>query len=613
MLSMGDILKARYRIDRMLDIGALEGHYGGWDLETNEPVLIKELLPQPDLDPEMLETLRANFERDATSLARLAHPHIVRVIDHFCAATNGTHEINAYLIEESVPGQTLAELIKREGAIRERRVTLWAEQLLDGLAHAHGRGVCHRDIKPDNILITPDDQAMLTGFDLVALWNPLDPRMWTAKRVMGTPHYAPPECWGMKMTHVDARSDIYTLGAALYHTLTGEQPLTAGERTSNPYRFLQVKALNPKVGATTRDVVLKAMELPRDKRFQSAEEMAKALRKKSEYISSAAPPPAAIWPAYGPRPWVRRRRPSLRVLLIFLLVIAVTGLGIVWLDQSGFDWYGGTRVRADSADLAAREREGSEFLSGAASATDSAYPVATAVVSAVAAAPTEVAELNTVPTPRPSPTLPPVEAVAPLGLSIAPPSGWRNVVEDAFSDNRTGWLVNNHEDDWGTITRQVTGGAYRWTVNATQAVGRWSTLTLPDDGGSLGDFHAGVDARRESGPQAAAYGLLLRQFEGGYYIFNVRDDGYYQFNLWAGYEWQPIIDWTETTAVRSGEINRLTVRAEGNRFALFINDQRVAETENDQIPRGKIGLSISTAATQGNAVFVFDNFTLWVP
>ncbi len=78
------------------------------------------------------------------------------------------------------------------------------------------------------MLITPDDHALLTNFEIVALWSPGDPRTWTAKRVLGVPQYAPPECWGMHTSQVDARSDIYSLGATLYHAITGEQPLTAG-------------------------------------------------------------------------------------------------------------------------------------------------------------------------------------------------------------------------------------------------------------------------------------------------------------------------------------------------------------------------------------------------
>ncbi len=613
MLSLSKVLKARYRVDRMLDIGALEGHYGGWDLEKNEPVLIKELLPQPDLDPETLETLRTSFERDAVGLTRLHHPHIVHVLDHFCAPGDRGPELNAYLIEEVVPGQTLTELIQREGTIRESRVTAWAEQLLEGLTHAHQQGVCHRDIKPDNILITPDDRAMLTGFEIVALWNPLDPRTWTAKRVMGTPDYAPPECWGMKMTHVDARSDIYSLGASLYHALTGEQPLTAGERTSNPYRFLQVKALNPKVSGETRDVVMKAMELPRDKRFQSAGEMAKALRHKSEYVLSASPPPAAIWPAYGPRRWTGQRKPRLRPLLVFVLLLAVAGLGMAGLNQSGFDWVRGALALAggrENGDPVADPSDETEFLLEIVGVAESAFPVATPVSSVVEApSPPQPEEVDVVDTPAPLPSPTPV----PVDLAHAPPSGWQNVLDETFADNRSGWLVSDHEDDWGTISRQVTGGTYRWTVNAPQAVGRWSTLNLLNGESALGDFYVAVDARRESGPLAAAYGLLLRQTDGLYYVFNVRDDGHYQFSLWAGYEWRPIIDWTQTTIVRQGEVNRLAVRAEGSGFTLLINDQWMAQIEDDGIEQGRIGLSISTAATQGDAVFIFDNFTLWTP
>jgi len=262
MLNLGTILNNRYRVDRMLEIGALEARYVGWDLETNTPVTINQ------------ET----FEQDAAALADLHHPGVAGVLGYFCAPEQGRNghapDLNAYLILPTPTGQALAELLRQEGSVIESRVVAWAIQILDALSYVHNRGVRHRDINPGNILITPDDRAVLTDFEILALWDPSDPRTWTAKRVMGTPEYAPPERWGMRYTKVDPRSDIYSLGATLYHALTSEQPLTAGERTSNPYRFLQVKALSPRVSERTKNVILKAMELAQDRRFQSAAEMA---------------------------------------------------------------------------------------------------------------------------------------------------------------------------------------------------------------------------------------------------------------------------------------------------------------------------------------------------
>ncbi|MCU0522162.1 MAG: LamG domain-containing protein, partial [Anaerolineae bacterium] len=104
-----------------------------------------------------------------------------------------------------------------------------------------------------------------------------------------------------------------------------------------------------------------------------------------------------------------------------------------------------------------------------------------------------------------------------------------------------------------------------------------------------------------------------RHTAGSYYLFSVRDDGYFQFSLWNGVAWDPIVDWTQTTSVQAGMANRIAVKADGARFELYINGALVHEAEDDQIVGGEAGLSISTAATDGLAVFAFDNFELWGP
>ncbi|MGC9348915.1 MAG: serine/threonine protein kinase [Anaerolineae bacterium] len=621
MPSLGTMLRERYRVDRMLEIDALEAQYTGRDMEAGVAVVIRELLPQPDLDAETMGALEQSFKEHAEALMGLDHPHIVPVVDYFCctdgnlsAPTDSVGEdgVKAYVIARVVPGHTLATMIEREGALKETRVMRWAQQILDALQYCHERGVIHRDITPENIIITPDDRAMLTGFEIIGLWKPSDPRTWTAKRVMGTPEYAPPERWGLKSYQVDARSDIYSLGATLYHAVTGEQPITAGERTSNPYRFLQVKALTPHVSPELKSVVLKAMELPRDRRYQTAEAMAIALREKRKISVNHAPPPASILPKRQPSPWGR-----VLGLTFATLVIILAGFLGLWLNQTLLPGRAKDPVVARTPSVAGAQQPGATRESIAAgqpelTTVEPQRDVPTGEPSDVVSGEDSgaVIELDATGTP----TLPTDEFdLAPSDRVVKPPSGWQIVIDDAFETNANGWIVSEFEDDWGSMTREVVEGTYRWEIAASQAVGRWCTPELDGDGRDVGEFYVSVDAQRVSGPESAAYGLILRHVEGSYYLFSVRDDGYFQFNLWYGYAWQPLLDWTQTTVVQPGEANRLTVLVQDGEFEFYINDTFVGKAENNQLPEGEVGLSISTAATEGTAVFIFDDFELWTP
>jgi serine/threonine protein kinase len=172
--------------------------YRAWDTRLNIPVAIKELVPQPGLDAPTLSHQRRQFIQEAQILARLRHPHLVNVTDYFEEAGN------AYLVMEFMRGESLAERIEREGALDEAQVVTWAEQLLAALAYCHAQGVLHRDVKPQNVVITPEGEAVLVDFGLVKLWDPRDPRTQTAIRGAGTPEYAPPEQYDAVSGHTDA-------------------------------------------------------------------------------------------------------------------------------------------------------------------------------------------------------------------------------------------------------------------------------------------------------------------------------------------------------------------------------------------------------------------------
>jgi len=326
MLTAGTILQNRYRVGSLLNQGGMGAVYRAWDTRLDIPVALKEMTPQPGLPSGVLFQLRQQFQQEAQVLARLSHPHLVSVTDFF------EERGNAYLVMNFVEGDNLAKHIEHRGALPEAEVLNWGAQLLSALAYCHSQGVIHRDVKPLNVIIQPNGQAVLVDFGLVKLWDPHDPRTKTAMRGMGTPEYAPPEQYSGLPSSTDARSDIYGLGATLYHALTGRAPLTATDRIADPRQFAPVRRLNSRVNPRTERVILRAMELERDQRFQSAQEMLAALT--GEGAASARPRRKATKVMPG-APVPRRRRRAVWVWILLLLIVLLLGTGgaLWWMAQ----------------------------------------------------------------------------------------------------------------------------------------------------------------------------------------------------------------------------------------------------------------------------------------
>lgn len=309
MLNPGAILQNRYRITSLLAQGGMGAVYRAWDLNLNIPVAVKEMIPQPGINPTMLSDLRQQFYREAQVLARLNHPNLVRVTNFF--EENG----NAYLVMDFIEGQSLADLIAQKGALPPTQVMVWADQLLDALAYCHSQGIIHRDIKPQNIIIRPDGRPILVDFGLVKLWDPRDPHTQTVIRGMGTPEYAPPEQYGTFGTYTDPRSDIYSLGATLYHALVGFAPATFTQRTLNANSLVMPRQVLPALSPDLERAILKAMEIRPEQRFQSAAEMRKSLRPQQTHLPE--PPTQPV----RPKPF--------RQLSVILASAAVAGLLLI--------------------------------------------------------------------------------------------------------------------------------------------------------------------------------------------------------------------------------------------------------------------------------------------
>jgi serine/threonine protein kinase len=299
LLVPGTVLHGRYRVLACIGQGGMGAVYRAADLRLEGRVCaIKEILTDPDLPPELQAQAQQQFYREASVLARLDHPNLPKVSDYF------TEEGREYLVMDYVAGPDLRQVLEeaqRAGQmLEEARVLGWAMQLCDALSYLHSQAppILHRDIKPSNIKETAGGLIKLVDFGLVKLLTPDDTRTITVLQGRGTIAYTPLEQYGGDTGHTDPRSDVYALGATLYHLLTGRPPADARERFLRPESLAPPRALNPRISPTTERAILAAMAMHPDDRPPTVEVFRQMLTDTS--FSDAL----AVWVPPG-REWER--------------------------------------------------------------------------------------------------------------------------------------------------------------------------------------------------------------------------------------------------------------------------------------------------------------------
>jgi serine/threonine protein kinase len=266
-LQPGTILRSRYKVLELVGQGGMSAVYRAEDLRLRGRLCaLKEILPEQISAGGPIAQAQEQFYREASILARLDHPNLPKVSDYF------SHKGRDYLVMDFVPGRNLKEILdeaRRAGRfLDEKQVLEWTAQLCDALEYLHGQDppVLHRDIKPSNIKLTPRGTIKLVDFGLVKLLAPDDSRTVTVVQGRGTVQYTPLEQYGGDTGHTDIRSDLYSLGATLYHLLTGTQPADAKQRFLKPGSLIPPRTINPAISPTTERAILQAMAMHPDER-----------------------------------------------------------------------------------------------------------------------------------------------------------------------------------------------------------------------------------------------------------------------------------------------------------------------------------------------------------
>ena len=259
-LRKGDVLKGRYEILNLIGKGGMSRVFLASDRQlTNKQWAVKEV-DRRKKDPAG-RPIEQSLASEADILSRLDHPNIVNIID-----VEKTENF-IYIVMDHVPGQTLAELVRTEGPQSEADVQKWMLQICDVMGYLHNQNppIIYRDMKPANVMLHPDGYVKIIDFGVSREYKDTQNHDTIS---FGTEGYAPPEAYGNAQTN--AASDIYSIGATMWHLLAGEAP--------SGMPIPDVRTLNPNVGEGFAQVIIpKCTKLDRPLRYQSCEELASDL------------------------------------------------------------------------------------------------------------------------------------------------------------------------------------------------------------------------------------------------------------------------------------------------------------------------------------------------
>ncbi len=261
---VGKRLDGRYEIKEIIGVGGMAVVYKAYDNQENRTVAVKILKEEFISNEEFVR----RFKNESKAIAMLSHPNIVKVYD----VSFG--DLIQYIVMEYIDGITLKEYIEHEGSLRWKDAVHFTIQILKGLQHAHDKGIVHRDVKPQNIMVLPDGTIKVTDFGR-ARFARSEQRTITDKAI-GSVHYISPE--QARGERTDEKTDIYSVGVILYEMLTGQLPFQAENAVSVAIMQLQREPqlpteINGSIPLGLEQITMHAMQKNPERRYQSASEM----------------------------------------------------------------------------------------------------------------------------------------------------------------------------------------------------------------------------------------------------------------------------------------------------------------------------------------------------
>ncbi len=260
---IGRLLDDRYEILEMIGSGGMAVVYKARCNRLNRLVAIKILKQELSKDEEF----RRRFHAESQAVAMMSHPNIVSVYDV-------SHSDNIdYIVMELIEGITLKQYMEQKGVLNWREALHFATQIAKALEHAHSRGIIHRDIKPHNIMILKDGSVKVADFGIAQISSAQNT---LTREALGSVHYISPE--QARGAHVDARSDLYSLGVVMYEMLTGRPPFDGDTPVSVAIQHINAtpaapRSLNPSIPLGLEQITMHAMTAELDKRYESATQM----------------------------------------------------------------------------------------------------------------------------------------------------------------------------------------------------------------------------------------------------------------------------------------------------------------------------------------------------
>jgi serine/threonine protein kinase len=289
---VGQLVKQKWRVDQLLGSGGMASVYSATHRNGNR-VAIKFLHPMYVAD----QSLRARFQREGYVANLIEHAAVVRVLDD-----DVTDDGGAFLVMELLTGETLQSRLNRESALPLQEALVIAYQVLDVLVKAHGKGIVHRDIKPDNVFLTTSGQIKVLDFGIARLAELSERGGVNQTRqgaLLGTPAYMAPEQALERPESVDGQTDVWAVGATLFRMLTGrcvrlgdtfsQQLLAAATQPVPP-----VSSVLPELPLEIGQVVDRATAFQRHHRWASAAEMQDNIRPLLSVVPEQAPPPGPL-------------------------------------------------------------------------------------------------------------------------------------------------------------------------------------------------------------------------------------------------------------------------------------------------------------------------------